>query len=155
MINEAYAVEYGNDGIAFKKTNRLLHPTDSGLLEAYREDRVIKAVDTDGFTVGVIVWEIITKDDTNEVGSQSIYFGPFAVHPLHQGKGVGKLLLEEVYSIARIRGISFVDISVVNHRSDLFPVYTKLGFVTTGLMDFVDTERLSRPCHFVLMRKQI
>jgi hypothetical protein len=42
----------------------------------------------------------------------------------------------------------------VNHRHELFPFYRKLGFEVAGERSF-DDDRLNRPAHFVIMRKEL
>lgn len=156
VINEAYEVETGDSGIAFKVTKRLLDPFDSGLGDAYSEMRVIKSEIKSNDTsqiVGAIVWEEMAS--VAVPGEKAIYFGPFAVLPTHQGRGVGRLLLNEIDRIAIAKGIKYTEISVVNHRSDLFPIYEKLGYRSVGEGKFPDLERVSRPCSFVYMQRVI
>ena len=61
LINEAYELEMGDTGVAFKSTPRLLDNNDSGMCAAYAEDRVVVAT-LAGTMVGVIVWEIHSKE---------------------------------------------------------------------------------------------
>jgi predicted N-acetyltransferase YhbS len=160
LINEAYKVEIGSSGVGFKKdgVDRLLQPLEESIKVSYNDQRVIKAeIETSNgpSIVGVIVWDIIDilVDGTS---SKSMYFGPFAVSCRSQGKGVGKLLMSEVDRIARANGISYVDINVVNHRSDLLPMYAKLGYDDIGtITEYPFPERLSRPAHFVNLRRKL
>ncbi len=57
LINEAYKIELGDVGIAYKKLPRLLNPLDTGLDEAYSEKRVIIAHNSKSI-VGVVVWQL-------------------------------------------------------------------------------------------------
>ena len=75
--------------------------------------------------------------------------------PEWQRRGVGTSLLKRVEEIGRENSCIAMDISVVNHRSDLFPVYKKLGYEITGEGPFPDAERVSRPCFFYFMRKML
>ena len=153
VINMAYSVESGDTGISFKKTNRLLDPFDSGLDAAYENGSVIKA-EWNGEIIGVIVWELV-EIVVDEKSCTALYFGPFAVLPSHQKRKVGKRLLDEIDRIAIERGINYIEISVVNHRTDLFPIYERLGYTYCGTGEFPDPERITRPCNFVKMRRSL
>jgi len=154
IINSAYAVEVGTTGIAFKKANmrRLEHPFENSMKSAYEDNRVIKAEVGDAL-VGVIVWDILEIED-NQI---SISFGPFAITPEFQGKGIGRILIEYVESIGKTNGASSVDIRVINHRSDSLSMYTSaLGFQDLGITSpYPIPGNLSRPSHFIHLRKQI
>ena len=52
-------------------------------------------------------------------------------------------------------GCKFIEISVVNWRTDLLPMYEKKGFVKVGEDKFPHTERITRPCFMIIMRKSI
>ena len=81
LINEAYKVEDGSEGVAFKNQPRLLHPEDCGLGESLRAGTVIKAT-MEGKIVGCVVWEI--KPASQVTDGKVIYFGPMAVDPACQ-----------------------------------------------------------------------
>jgi predicted N-acetyltransferase YhbS len=160
VINAAYSLEIGNDGIAFKNENihRLMHPLEDSIRSSYESGKVIKAVlNCDGTqkVVGVIVWDIIDVQINGEQ-TKSMYFGPFAIRPDYQKRGIGGILLTEIDRIARMNCISYVDINVINHRSDLLPMYAKLGYEDTGTTsDYPFRERLSRDSHFINLRRKI
>ena len=119
LINLAYRVEDGDSGVAFKKTERLVSWDDSGMGEAYKKGQVLvarPATDSNEI-VGVIVWS--RKESTPDC----IDFGPLAVSPSHQKKGIAVALIKEVSRIGRDYGCKFVEISVVNHRTDILPWY--------------------------------
>ena len=119
--------------------------------DAYREGRVLTAVNENSQIIGVIVWKQIEYEVD---GVKRIYFGPFAVDVSVKGKGVGWMLIQEVMKIARSNGISELEISVVNHRVDLIPYYEKMGFSRVSTLEFTDSG-LTRPSHFIVMRKSI
>ena len=152
VINEAYDVESGVTGIAFNSCSRLLDSKDSGMDEAYQEKRVIVATDKPGGPIlGVIVYEF--TDEESPISR--ISFGPLAVSNVARGRGIGYKLMEEVERIGRERGVQIVDINVVNHRSDLFPYYDKLGFKTIGEGVFPHPERTTRDTFFYIMRRPL
>lgn len=139
LINDAYEVETGDTGVAFKHTKRFLaheelRPRLSHALVA----------EEDGKITGVVIFEIM---------GSACHFGPFAVRG--QGKGVGKLLLKHTEQLALKNGCTSLDIEVVNWRTDIIPMYEKWGYVRIGEAPFPAPERVTRPCHFILMRKAI
>lgn len=150
LINKAYEVEDGNTGVAFKKMPRLLHPFDSGLDTAYKNERVLKAVNDTDDIVGCVVFDLVEKN-----GFKYLYFGPFAVYPHLQGQGIGGLLLAELRRIGLECGANYFEITVVNHRTDLLPYYQKLGFTIQEEVPFEDIERITRPCTFFVMTKPL
>ena len=83
------------------------------------------------------------------------YFGLLAVNPGQHGKGVGRALIEAAEARFRRAGCRAVDIQVVDLRIELPPFYRRLGYVETGTAPFADTEKATRPCHFILMSKQL
>ena len=96
-----------------------------------------------------------SSSDGDKKQTKSIYFGPFSVHPDMQKCGIGTLLMNEVDKIGVQQGCSFVDISVVNVRTDLLPRYIRLGFVEIGRGNFPAPERINKPCYFILLRKSL
>ena len=155
LINQAYVVEDGDSGVAFKAPgmSRLLSHFDSGMGESYDNGMVLKASIGDEL-VGVIVWSLTKSDETQEK-PDCIHFGPFAVSPHHQGKGIGTEMIEKIEVIGLEHECKFVEISVVNWRTDLLPMYERKGFVKVGEDKFPDTERITRPCFMIIMRKPI
>lgn len=151
LINEAYEVESGDTGVSFKKTKRFMGMDE--LMPCIDEKRCIVARESGSDKIlGAIVWE----ESKDEDGNTSLHFGPFAVSPAAQGRGVGRALLDAVEALAASRGCAYVKIEVVNHRSDLLGptnIYEKRGFTVYGEAPFPAPERCTRPCHFVLMRK--
>jgi predicted N-acetyltransferase YhbS len=149
LINEAYHVESGNVPPAFKLTTRFLSPTDLQPLLA--SGRVL-ICERGGFAVGVLSYSVESHPPT----ILRAHFGPFAVSRQWQGKGVGGALLRELAVRARSEGCVSLDAEVVNHRHDLFPMYLgRLGFRVVGEIQFPAPERLSRPAHFVCIRKPL
>jgi predicted N-acetyltransferase YhbS len=133
--------------VAFKNTNRLIDSLGDGLDVAYAENRILKVVRSDDSAViiGTIVFEIKAVD-------KLLYFGPFGVDKKYNGMGIGKALLNKVLSIGKEHDINGFEIKVVNHRSDLFPMYKKWGFkVIRDNIIYPHPERLTRPAHFCLL----
>lgn len=87
-----------------------------------------------------------------EVRGDAGYFGLLAVSTERQHHGLGRRLVSAAESYFIERGCTSVEIDVVNHRQELFPFYGGLGYRVIGQKPF-DDPRLTRPCHFVMMRK--
>ena len=62
-------------------------------------------------------------------------------------------------SDGRLDGAVFVcrymELHVVNLRTELPPYYRKLGYDEQGTGPFPDPETATQPCHFVVMRKRL
>jgi ribosomal protein S18 acetylase RimI-like enzyme len=83
------------------------------------------------------------------------HFGMLSIDPARQGKGLGRALVDEVEARCRAAGCRSMDIEVVNLREELPPFYRRLGYVETGTAPFPDSERSTRPCHFIVMSKRL
>ena len=83
------------------------------------------------------------------------FMGMLSVAPARQGHGLGRALSVAAEEYCRSHGCLEVEIEVVNLRTELPPFYRKLGYRESGERPFPDDERLTRPCHFIVMRKRI
>lgn len=83
------------------------------------------------------------------------YFGLLSVDPVHQGRGLGRILIEQAEDFCRKAGCSRMQIRVLNHRTELPPFYEKLGYAQVGIenVDPVPTARM--PYHFLIMEKSL
>ena len=82
------------------------------------------------------------------------YFGLLSVDPAHHGQGHGRRMIDHVEAHVRAHGCRALDIRVVNLRTELPPIYRKLGFVETGIEPFEDADLLL-PAHFIRMSKRL
>lgn len=148
LINAAYMVELGEEGVAFKSKTRYESPDE--LLPSIDAGQCLVASDAGGAILGCIVYTIDT--DKSEC-----HFGPFAVAPAAQGRGVGSALLRGIDAVALAAGVAWVTISVINIRSDIIPMYLALGFreYGTGPYPAAKASHLTRPVHFLLMRRPV
>lgn len=144
LINDAYQVETGCEGPAFKKTLRLLDLAEAE--ELFAPDAHLAVAEQGGRIVGAISYRAVPA---------GVYFGPFAVSPRAQGRGVGRALMAHVEAFGRATGAANVEISVVNVRSDILPLYEKLGFVAVGTEPFPAPERCTREVHMVVLHKPL
>lgn len=139
LINAAFAVEIFLEGTR----------TDEERLAAMMQTGTVLATeDAAGELLGCVYVEVRGK-----LG----YIGQLAVDPVHQGKGLARRLMAEAEEHLRRHGCSAVEITVLNTRPELPPLYRHFGFVETGTAE----AQLSRPvkpgveCHFIVMMKQL
>jgi ribosomal protein S18 acetylase RimI-like enzyme len=84
------------------------------------------------------------------------YLGLLAVDPSQQKRGLGRRLTAAAEEFAREMGARFMDLTVVNVRTELPPIYEKLGYRITGTAPFpADQMPVTQPCHFICMTKEL
>ena len=83
------------------------------------------------------------------------YFGMLAVDPARQGSGLGRVLVEAAEAHCRGAGCYFVDIHVVNVRSELPAFYARFGFAPVDVGPFHSVSPLKQPVHVVKMTKPL
>jgi len=83
------------------------------------------------------------------------HFAMLAVDPERQGQGIARALVRAVEDHCLAAGCRYLDIDVVNLRSELPPFYEKLGFLPHGAAPFPDPTKLHRAAHVVLMTKPL
>jgi predicted N-acetyltransferase YhbS len=83
-----------------------------------------------------------------------LYMGMLAVDPALQGRGLGRRMIAAVENRASESGCSGIDIKIVDRRVELPPLYRSLGFRENGTAPF-DDPLLTKPCHFLLMSKEL
>jgi predicted N-acetyltransferase YhbS len=93
-----------------------------------------------------------------EAKGQRGYLGQLAVDPAHQGKGLGRIMVEAAEERLRANGCEAVDITVLSLRPDLPQLYRRFGYVETGDVDGFRPIRRLAPgfeCHGIKMSKQL
>ena len=83
------------------------------------------------------------------------YFGMLSIDPARQGQGLGSKLIAAAEGHCRAVGCRTMELEVVNLRTELPPFYRRFGYTESGTRPFTDTERASRPCHFIVMSKPL
>jgi GNAT superfamily N-acetyltransferase len=138
VINIAYRVED-----FFKIGDR----TDANDIRAKMDHGIFLVLeDDDGAMAGCVY---VTRHD--DVG----YFGMLSIEPARQGQGLGSRLIAAAEQYCRVAGCRVMELEVVNLRTELPPFYRRFGYAEHGTRPFTDTERTSRPCHFIVMTKQL
>jgi GNAT superfamily N-acetyltransferase len=90
-----------------------------------------------------------------ELRGERGYFAMFAVDPARQGSGLARRLIEAVEAECRAAGCRWLDIEVVDLRTELPPFYAKFGFRAFATAPFKDRHKLRREAHTILMTKPL
>jgi predicted N-acetyltransferase YhbS len=90
-----------------------------------------------------------------EPGRERAYIGLLSVEPSLQGSGLGRRLMTAAEEYCRSAGCAFVDLRVVNLRTELPLFYRKLGYAQTGTAQFPPEAHTEIPCHFLIMSKSL
>ena len=90
-----------------------------------------------------------------EIRGASGYFGPLAVDPDSQGRGVGRLLVEAAAEYCRRRGCRQLDIDILSVRPELLAIYEGMGFARGGTAAYPYPEKLRRRAHLILMSRKL
>jgi GNAT superfamily N-acetyltransferase len=138
LVTAAYRVE------AFFVEGDRTNPND--VRERMRRGEFLVLEDRDDTPVGCVYVEIRGKRG---------YFGMLAIAPARQGRGLGGQLVRAAEDHCARAGCREMEIEVVNLRTELPPYYRRLGYREDGITPFPDSERVLRPCHFIVMRKAL
>ena len=91
-----------------------------------------------------------------ELRGERGYFGLLAVDPALQRSGLGSRLVGAAEEYCRAAGCKFMDLTIVNLRTELPAFYNRLGYVESGTLPFPsDQHPPNQPCHLVRMSKPI
>ena len=142
VINRAYVIER-----AFKDGDR----TDEEEVHARltTKNAVFLVVD-DGASPTELAGAVY-----DEIREERGYFGMLAVHPRRQGSGLGRLLVTAAEDHCRHAGCTFLDISVVNLRTELPAFYAKFGYAPYAIGPFVSNVPLTRHAHVIMLTKPL
>jgi predicted N-acetyltransferase YhbS len=85
------------------------------------------------------------------------YFGLLSVDPSRQKVGLGGRLVAAAEEFARESGARFMDITVINLRTELPGIYAKLGYQVMGTEPYPPERHhvLTQPVHFICMSKEL
>ena len=90
-----------------------------------------------------------------EVRGERGYFGMLGVHPEHQGRRLGRRMVEAAEAHLRAAGCAAVDIRIVSARVELPPFYRRLGYTDAGTSPYPADGGALVPIHFILMTKPL
>jgi predicted N-acetyltransferase YhbS len=162
VVCDAYAIELGNTGQAFKSANRFLSIADAAEVVPYTD--VLCRSSEDGEVVGCVSVQVFDAGSVDDIANPELFaygrergwkygsLGPLAISPALQGTGVGSLLLRLAEEKAKTSGVQVMELSVVNWRSDLRPFYEKRGYEFHHSVEFV-SPHVTRKSWFNVMRK--
>jgi GNAT superfamily N-acetyltransferase len=146
LINKAFQVES-----FFKLEDRVNRETlqeyfRKGSFLIYEENREKSGEENRQFLACVFV----------ELKGNSAYLGLLSVDPEHQKKGLGSRMVAAAEEFARESGAHFMELTIVNLRTELPAIYEKLGYKITGTEPFpAEQMPISQPCHFICMKKEL
>jgi GNAT superfamily N-acetyltransferase len=83
------------------------------------------------------------------------YLGLLSVDPSRQQSGLGSRLMIAAEDYCRSRGACFMDILIVNLRTDLPAFYARRGYVESGTTPFPADVPTKLPCHFINLSKPL
>src|SRR5689334_20963027 len=90
-----------------------------------------------------------------EPRGERAYLGLLSVDPARQQKGLGSRLMTAAEEYGREQGARFMDIYIVNLRTDLPPFYQQRGYYENGTTPFPPDVPTKQPCHFINMSKPL
>ena len=90
-----------------------------------------------------------------EPRGERAYLGLLSVNPAVQQGGLGSRLMEAGEDYCRQRGARFMDIYIVNLRTELPAFYEHRGYVENGTTPFPADVPTKQACHFINMTKPL
>jgi N-acetylglutamate synthase-like GNAT family acetyltransferase len=139
MVNRAFRVE--SYFISGERLNR-------ERLRWYYENGRFLVAEENGVLAGCVYVEL---------HSDHGYLGLLSVEPSHQKAGLGRRLNAAAEEFAREMGSHRMELTVVNLRTELPPIYEKLGYTVVGTEPIRKEmeARVTQPCHFIRMAKAL
>ena len=90
-----------------------------------------------------------------EPRGERAYLGLLSVDPARQQSGLGSRLMTAGEEYCRERGARFMDILIVNLRTELPAYYRHRGYVENGTSPFPEDVPTRQACHFINMSKAL
>ncbi len=143
LINAAFQVER-----FFKVGER----TDTIDVTAHLKTGRFLLLEDEAGIAGAVYLEVRPAED----GELHGYFGMLSVDPLRQRSGIGRRLIAASEEFCREQGCRVMDLSIVDLRTELPPLYEKFGYRISGSAPFpADEMPVKQPCCFVNMSKPL
>lgn len=140
LVNAAYSIETFLEGTRTDQER---------LTDLMQKGVILVAEDSTGQLLGCVY---------TEVRGRRGYLGQLAVDPVHQGKGLARIIVEAAEDRLRAEGCEAVDITVLNLRPELPPIYTRFGYIETGVVEEFRPSRQLAPgveVHGIRMSKSL
>lgn len=139
LINSAFAIETFLEG---DRTN------PQRIAEAMASGTFLVAEDADARIAACVF---------TEVRGERGYIGLLAVDPARQGQGIGRFMMQAAEEHLRRHGCVAIDIIVLSLRTDLPPLYQRLGYAVTSREPFSPQRKVKEgfECHAIKMSKQL
>jgi GNAT superfamily N-acetyltransferase len=90
-----------------------------------------------------------------EVRGERAYVGLLSVDPERQKAGLGSRLMTAAEEYCSQAGCKFIDLQIVNLRTENYAFYRRRGYVESGTAPFPAGLNPKLPCHFVKMSKPL
>jgi predicted N-acetyltransferase YhbS len=90
-----------------------------------------------------------------ELRGDKCYFGLLAVDPEAQGRGIGGRLIADAEEFGRRAGCSVMEIRVLDSRTELPPLYEKLGYSVAYHEQVPQKPSALQPYYFIVMEKRL
>ena len=90
-----------------------------------------------------------------EPRGERAYLGLLSVDPTLQRAGIGSALMNAAEDHCSSLGCRFMDLRIVNLRTENHEFYSRRGYVETGTEPFPSDLTPKLPCHFVNMSKPL
>jgi GNAT superfamily N-acetyltransferase len=84
-----------------------------------------------------------------------MYLGLLSVDPVHQGKGLGRKMMDAAEEFAVNSGCAAMDLKTISPRNDIQPFYRHFGYAVTGTSPMPEGVVMAVPSHFVHMSKSL
>jgi N-acetylglutamate synthase-like GNAT family acetyltransferase len=117
----------------------------AGAIELFRKGTFLVA-DDEGVIAGCVYVE--------PRGERS-YLGLLSVHPKRQKSGLARTLMDAAEDYCAKAGFRFMDLRIINLRTELPPFYRHFGYVESGTEPLTPGIETRVPCHFVVMSKPL
>lgn len=139
LINSAFAIETFLEG---DRTN---------------PERMAEAMARGTFLLAEDAEERVAACVYTELNGERGYVGVLAVDPARQGQGIGRLMMEAAEDHVCRSGCTVVDIIVLSLRTDLPPLYERLGYAETSQEPFTPQRKVKEgfECHAIRMSKHL